>query len=45
MNAPHDADTETLPPAAHPRRVLRMRAGALAGVEDLVVDEVPVALV
>jgi FdhD protein len=45
MNAPHHADTETLPPTAHPRRVLRMRAGALAEVEDLVVDEVPVALV
>jgi len=45
MNPPHDADTGTLPPAAHPRRVLRMRAGALAEVEDLVVDEVPIALV
>lgn len=45
MNPPDDADTATLPPAAHPRRVLRMRAGALAEVDDLVVDEVPIALV
>ena len=45
MMPPDDPDTGALPPAAHPRRVLRMRAGALAEVDDLVVDEVPVALV
>jgi FdhD protein len=45
MNAPTDPPTDALPPPARPRRVLRMRAGVLAEVEDAVVDEVPVALV
>jgi FdhD protein len=48
MTPPHDPDTDAfpaLPTAARARRVLRMRAGALAEVEDMVVDEVPVALV
>jgi FdhD protein len=34
-----------LPPPARGRRVLRMRAGACAEVDDMLVDEVPVALV
>ena len=34
-----------LPLTAAPRRVLRMRHGVLAEVEDMVVDELPVALV
>ena len=45
MNSLHDPETDALPLTAHPRRVLRMRAGVLAEVDDLVVDEVPVALV
>ncbi|MVW63473.1 formate dehydrogenase accessory sulfurtransferase FdhD [Massilia sp. NEAU-DD11] len=45
MNSLHDPETDALPPTAQPRRVLRMRAGVLAEVDDLVVDEVPVALV
>ena len=40
-----DPDPDALPLTARPRRVLRMRAGILTGVDDLVVDEVPVALV
>jgi FdhD protein len=34
-----------LPATARPRHVLRMRQGALTEVEDMVVDEAPVALV
>jgi FdhD protein len=45
MTPLHDSDTEALPLTARPRRVLRMRAGTLIEVDDLVVDEVPVALV
>jgi FdhD protein len=45
MTPLHDPDTDALPPTARPRRVLRMRAGILTGMDDLVVDEVPVALV
>jgi FdhD protein len=45
MNSLHDPETDALPPTAQPRRVLRMRAGVRAEVDDLVVDEVPVALV
>jgi FdhD protein len=45
MTPLHDPDTDALPPTARPRRVLRMRAGILTGVDDLVVDEIPVALV
>jgi FdhD protein len=45
MNPPDDPETGALPPSARGRRVLRMRAGELAEVDDLVVDEVPVALV
>jgi FdhD protein len=45
MTPPHDPDTDALPAAARARRVLRMRAGELAEMEDMVVDEVPVALV
>ncbi|MFL6634650.1 MAG: formate dehydrogenase accessory sulfurtransferase FdhD [Massilia sp.] len=45
MNPPDDFDTGALPPTARARRVLRMRAGELTEVDDLVVDEVPVALV
>jgi FdhD protein len=45
MNTPHDPADDALPPPAHARRVLRMRAGALAQVDDMLVDEVPIALV
>jgi len=45
MNTPHDPADDALPPSAHARRVLRMRAGALAQVDDMLVDEVPIALV
>ncbi|MCS0632206.1 formate dehydrogenase accessory sulfurtransferase FdhD [Telluria mixta] len=45
MIPPDDPETGALPPTAQPRRVLRMRAGELTEVDDLVVDEVPVALV
>lgn len=45
MTAPHEPATDSLPPTARPRRVLRMRAGTLAEVDDAIVDEVPVALV
>jgi FdhD protein len=45
MTPLHDPDTDALPLSARPRRVLRMRAGTLIEVDDLVVDEVPVALV
>ncbi|NIA56158.1 formate dehydrogenase accessory sulfurtransferase FdhD [Massilia sp. TW-1] len=45
MNTPHDPADNALPPPAQARRVLRMRAGALAEVDDVLVDEVPVALV
>jgi FdhD protein len=45
MNASDSPQDAVLPPPAQGRRVLRMRAGALAQVDDMVVDEVPVALV
>jgi len=45
MTPPHDPDTDPLPSPARARRVLRMRAGVLAEVDDPVVDEVPIALV
>jgi FdhD protein len=45
MSTPHDPADDALPPSAHARRVLRMRAGALAQVDDMLVDEVPIALV
>jgi FdhD protein len=46
MNSPFDSDSpEALPAAARARTVLRMRQDVLAEVEDMVVDEVPVALV
>jgi FdhD protein len=45
MKTPHDPAYDALQPTAHARRVLRMRAGALAEVDDLLVDEVPIALV
>jgi FdhD protein len=41
MTLPDDHETHL----ARARRVLRMRAGELAEVDDLVVDEVPIALV
>jgi FdhD protein len=44
VNPLPDPQDDDFPPA-RARRVLRMRAGALAEVEDMVVDEVPVALV
>jgi FdhD protein len=45
MTPPPDPDTDTLPPPAQARPVLRMRAGVATATDDLVVDEVPVALV
>jgi FdhD protein len=50
MNSPHPQPADllpdtTLPPPARARPVLRMRAGRLAELEDMVVDEAPVALV
>jgi FdhD protein len=45
MIPPDDPETGALPLAAQRRRVLRMRAGTLTEADDLVVDEVPVALV
>jgi FdhD protein len=45
MNSPQDPVDEGLPPPAEGRRVLRMRAGELAAVDDMLIDEVPVALV
>jgi FdhD protein len=45
MNTPQDPADDALPPPAQARRVLRMRAGALAEVDDVLVDEVPIALV
>jgi FdhD protein len=46
MNSlPIPEDQDTLPAPAHARRVGRMRHDVLSEVEDMVVDEVPVALV
>jgi FdhD protein len=45
MKTPHDPADDALPPPAQSRRVLRMRAGMLAEVDDVLVDEVPIALV
>ncbi|WP_075791241.1 formate dehydrogenase accessory sulfurtransferase FdhD [Massilia putida] len=45
MTAPDSPDDTVLPPPAQSRHVLRMRAGALARVDDMLVDEVPIALV
>jgi FdhD protein len=45
MTPADSPETDALPPPAHPRPVLRMRAGELAAADDVVVDEVPVALV
>jgi FdhD protein len=42
---PEDPDEAGLPPTARARRVLRMRGGAALEVEDMVVEERPVALV
>ena len=43
---PFDGETDAaLPDTAQARRVWRMRRGVLAEVDDMVVDEVPVALV
>jgi FdhD protein len=44
MNLPPDF-AEDLPPSAHSRPVLRVRDGETAAVDDMLVDEVPVALV
>jgi FdhD protein len=44
MNLPPDS-AEDLPPPAHARPVLRVRDGEVATVDDMLVDEVPVALV
>jgi FdhD protein len=44
MNPPPDS-AEDLPPPAHARAVLRVRGGEVAAVDDMLVDEVPVALV
>jgi len=44
MNLPPDF-AEDLPPPAHARPVLRVRDGEVAAVDDMLVDEVPVALV
>jgi FdhD protein len=45
MTSPDNPDDAGLPPPAQRRRVLRMRAGELAQVDDMLVDEVPIALV
>jgi FdhD protein len=45
MNASDSPEDAALPPPAQGRPVLRMRAGTLAQVEDMLVDEVPIALV
>jgi len=44
MNLPPDL-TEDWPPPAHVRPVLRVRDGEAVAVDDMLVDEVPVALV
>jgi len=44
MNSPPDS-AEDLPPPAHARPVLRVRDGEVAAVDDMLIDEVPVALV
>ena len=45
MYSQDDPDDTVLPSPAQGRSVLRMRAGALAHVDDMLVDEVPIALV
>jgi len=45
MHFQDNRDDTVLPPPAQGRPVLRMRAGELAHVEDMLVDEVPIALV
>jgi FdhD protein len=45
MNAPDNPEDIRLPAPAQSRPVLRMRAGAVTHVDDMLVDEVPIALV
>jgi len=45
MNLPPDPPDDPLPPPARAHSVLRMRAGEVAAADDMLVDEVPVALV
>jgi len=45
MNASDSPEETRLPAPAQSRPVLRMRAGELARVDDMLVDEVPIALV
>ena len=45
MNAPDHPEDTRLPAPAQSRPVLRVRAGAVAHVDDMLVDEVPIALV
>lgn len=45
MHPPDHPEDPALPPPARRRRVLRMRAGKLAEADDMLIDEVPVALV
>jgi FdhD protein len=44
-NNSDSSEGPSLPTPARPRRVMRMRQGVLAELEDMVVDEAPVALV
>jgi FdhD protein len=45
MHSEDNHDDTVLPPPAQARRVLRMRAGEVGHVDDMLVDEVPIALV
>jgi FdhD protein len=45
MHSPDHPVDPALPPPARRRRVLRMRAGELAEADDMLIEEVPVALV
>ncbi|WP_198115464.1 formate dehydrogenase accessory sulfurtransferase FdhD [Massilia rhizosphaerae] len=45
MHSSDHPEDPAMPPPARSRRVLRMRAGALAEADDMLIEEVPVALV